>query len=122
MERKGYCLKTRCIYHKGYIEWFDGQAADFDIPYYAGSETVTIENDKEAQKTVVCTLANVKVTVKFDENFVSKFKSVTVQVGDIAGDYTPLNFTTSETRSAYFPVTSLFSKISVTNNNGVNNS
>lgn len=101
---------------------FDGQAADFDIPYYAGSETVTVENGKEIQKKVVCTLANVKVTVKFDLNFVSQFKSMAVQVGDTAGKYTPLNFTTSETRSAYFPVTDLFSKISVTNNNGVTNS
>ena len=101
---------------------FDGQAADFDIPYYAGSETVTVENGKEIQKKVVCTLANVKVAVKFDSNFVSKFKSMAVQVGDTAGKYTPLNFTTSETRSAYFPVTDLFSKISVTNNNGVTNS
>lgn len=101
---------------------FDGQAADFDIPYYAGSETVTVENGKEIQKKVVCTLANVKVTVKFDSNFVSKFKSMAVQVGDTAGKYTPINFTTSETRSAYFPVTDLFSKISVTNNNGVTNS
>lgn len=101
---------------------FDGQAADFDIPYYAGSETVTVENRKEIQKKVICTLANVKVTVKFDSNFVSKFKSMTVQVGDVEGKYTPLNFTTSETRSAYFPVVSLFSKISVTNNNGVTNS
>lgn len=101
---------------------FDGQAADFDIPYYAGSETVTVENGKEIQKKVICTLANVKVTVKFDSNFVSKFKSMTVQVGDVEGKYTPLNFTTSETRSAYFPVVSLFSKISVTNNNGVTNS
>lgn len=98
---------------------FDGKAADFDIPYYAGSETVTVENGKEVQKKVVCTLANVKVTVKFDLDFVSKFKSMTVQVGDVGGTYTPLNFTTSETRSAYFPVVSLFSKISVTNNNGV---
>lgn len=101
---------------------FDGQAADFDIPYYAGSETVTVENGKEIQKKVVCTLANVKVTVKFDSNIVSKFKSMAVQVGDTAGKYTPINFTTSETRSAYFPVTDLFSKISVTNNNGVTNS
>lgn len=101
---------------------FDGQAADFDIPYYAGSETVTVENGKEIQKKVVCTLANVKVTVKFDSNFVSKFKSMAVQVGDTVGKYTPINFTTSETRSAYFPVTDLFSKISVTNNNGVTNS
>lgn len=121
-KEKAIALKPGVYTIKAASNGFDGQAADFDIPYYAGSETVTIENGKEAQKTVVCTLANVKVTVKFDENFVSKFKSVTVQVGDIAGDYTPLNFTTSEIRSAYFPVTSLFSKISVTNNNGVNNS
>lgn len=112
-------LKPGVYIIKAASNGFDGKAADFDIPYYAGSETVTVENGKEVQKKVVCTLANVKVTVKFDLNFVSKFKSMTVQVGDVGGTYTPLNFTTSETRSAYFPVVSLFSKISVTNNNGV---
>lgn len=121
-KEKAIALKPGVYTIKATSNGFDGQAADFDIPYYAGSETVTIENGKEAQKTVVCTLANVKVTVKFDENFVSKFKSMTVQVGDVEGKYTPLNFTTSEIRSAYFPVVSLFSKISVTNNNGVTNS
>lgn len=115
-------LKPGIYTMKAASNGFDGQAADFDIPYYAGSETVTVENGKEIQKKVVCTLANVKVTVKFDSNFVSKFKSMAVQVGDTAGKYTPINFTTSETRSAYFPVTDLFSKISVTNNNGVTNS
>lgn len=121
-KEKAIALKPGVYTIKATSNGFDGQAADFDIPYYAGSETVTVENGKEIQKKVICTLANVKVTVKFDSNFVSKFKSMTVQVGDVEGKYTPLNFTTSETRSAYFPVVSLFSKISVTNNNGVTNS
>lgn len=121
-KEKAIALKPGIYTIKAASNGFDGQAADFDIPYYAGSETVTVENGKEIQKKVVCTLANVKVTVKFDSNFVSKFKSMAVQVGDTAGKYTPINFTTSETRSAYFPVTDLFSKISVTNNNGVTNS
>lgn len=121
-KEKAIALKPGVYTIKATSNGFDGQAADFDIPYYAGSETVTVENGKEIQKKVICTLANVKVTVKFDSNFVSKFKSMTVQVGDVEGKYTPLNFTTSEIRSAYFPVVSLFSKISVTNNNGVTNS
>ena len=120
-KEKAIALKPGTYTIKAASNGFDGQAADFDIPYYAGSETVTIENGKEAQKTVVCTLANVKVTVKFDENFVNKVQTVVARVGDINGAYTPISFSTSEKRSAYFPVASLFSEITVVNNEGISN-
>lgn len=118
---KAIALKPGTYTIKAASNGFDGQAADFDIPYYAGSETVTIKNDQEEQKTIICTLANVKVTVKFDSNLVGKVQTVVAQVGDVNGVYTPISFSTSETRSAYFPVTSLFSEITVVNNEGVSN-
>lgn len=49
-KEKAIALKPGVYTIKATSNGFDGQAADFDIPYYAGSETVTIENDKEAQK------------------------------------------------------------------------
>lgn len=118
---KAIALKSGTYTIKAASNGFDGQAADFDIPYYAGSETVTIKNGQEEQKTIICTLANVKVTVKFDASLVGKVQTVVAQVGDINGAYTPISFSTSETRSAYFPVTSLFSEITVVNNEGVSN-
>lgn len=118
---KAIALKPGTYTIKAASNGFDGQAADFDIPYYAGSETVTIKNGQEEQKTIICTLANVKVTVKFDSNLVGKVQTVVAQVGDINGAYTPISFSTSEPRSAYFPVTSLFSEITVVNNEGVSN-
>lgn len=97
---------------------FDNESG-FDKPYYAGSKTVTVEEQKEANAEVVCSLANVKVTVKFDEKFKAAFKTIVVQVADKAGKNQPLSFTTSETRSAYFPVAQLVSTVTVTNKNGV---
>ena len=42
----------------------------FDIPYYAGSAQATIPKGKEVTANIICTLANVKVTVNFDATFV----------------------------------------------------
>ena len=49
---------------------FDGSESGFDIPYYAGSAQVTIPKGKEVTANIICTLANVKVTVNFDATFV----------------------------------------------------
>lgn len=98
---------------------FDGQESGFDIPYYSGSKEITIKSNQEVQETIVCTLANVKVTVKFDASFLEKFagRDISVQVGDQTGTnkFTPLNFSTAETRSAYFPVGNLYATLSVSN-------
>ena len=60
-----------------------------------------------------------KVTVKFDAAFLEKFagRDISVQVGDQTGTnkFTPLNFSTAETRSAYFPVGNLYATLSVSN-------
>ena len=52
---------------------FDGSESGFDIPYYVGSEQITIESGKEKTANVTCTLANVKVTVNFDQSFIDAF-------------------------------------------------
>lgn len=100
---------------------FDGKDTGFDIPYYAGSKEVVIEADKEVNETITCTLANVKVTSTIDAELLSKAKSVTVQVKNTEGGYAPINFVSSETRSAYFPVTDLQVAVTVTNQEGEQN-
>lgn len=98
---------------------FDGQDSGFDIPYYVGSKEITIQANKELQETITCTLANVKVSVKFGPAFLEKFKgrTINVQVGDQTNTnkFAPLNFTTTETRSAYFPVSNLYATITINN-------
>ena len=49
-------------------------------PYYYGSDEVTIENGKEANATIVCSLANVKMSVKITDDIKANFKSFTIQV------------------------------------------
>lgn len=97
---------------------FDGATSGFGKPYYAGSAEITIEKDKEVNKTVTCTLANVKVTVNFDDSFASAFKAAHVEVDDNAENagIDPLSFVMGqENKSGYFPVTDLKAVVSVTN-------
>ena len=106
---------------------WDGQAAGFDIPYYTGSKEVTIAAGGEVNETITCTLANVKVTVNFDKALLTKVRSVAATVDDdaVSNGASPtysLSFESTETRSAYFPVSRLFANITVVNNEGASNS
>lgn len=112
-------LETGTYTVKASSNGFDGQESGFDIPYYAASKEITIQSGKELQETITCTLANVKVTVKFDETFLEKFqgRSINVQVGDLTNTnkFAPITFTENETRSAYFPVGNLYATITINN-------
>lgn len=104
---------------------FDGMTSGFDKPYYAGSAEINIEKDKEVNETVTCTLANVKVTVIFDQSFVDAFKEAKVTVDDNADDegISALDFVMGqENKSAYFPVTDLKAVVNVVNKQDVSNS
>lgn len=103
---------------------FDGKTSGFDKPYYAGSAEFTIESNKEANVEVTCTLANVKVTVNFDQSFVDNFTAAQVVVDDNANNagIAPLTFVMNETtKSGYFPVTDLQAVVSATNKFDVTN-
>lgn len=103
---------------------FDGTSSGFDKPYYAGSTQVTVKSEKSANATIECTLANVKVTVNFDQTFKDAFTGAEVEIDDKAGDagISPLDFIMNQTtQSGYFPVTDLKATVSATNKNGVTN-
>ena len=103
---------------------FDGKTSGFDKPYYAGNAEFTIEKDKEVNQKVTCTLANVKVTVHFDDSFIDNFTSAKVVVDDNANNegIDPLTFVMKETtQSGYFPVTDLQAVVTATNKFGVTN-
>lgn len=78
------------------------EAAAWDSPYFEGSESFTIEENKIAEvTTVVCKLANVRVTVNYD----AKLKAVMgadCKVNVVVGQNGMLDFVKEETRSGYF--------------------
>ena len=99
---------------------FDGNSGS--QPYYAGSQTINIEKDKEVNTKITCTLANVKVTVKFDDSFKKHFTSAQVTVDDLAGSSTinpqTFNMDFDTDKSVYFPVTNLSVLVQVKNQQG----
>lgn len=103
---------------KAYSNAYDGERG-FDKAYYSGSQTATVESGKEVSAKVTCKLANVKVTVRYDEAFLKAFegREIAVEVGamDANSGIAPLRFAMTEKRSAYFPKTDLYAKISINN-------
>lgn len=97
---------------------FDGSESGFDVPYYAGSQQITVETGKEVTANITCTLANVKVTVNYDESF-QKFASATTTVSSALEGVAALNFVMgSELKPGYFPVGDLTVTVNVTNQAG----
>ena len=87
---------------------WDGNAGA-DCAYYTGKTTVTIEKGKTATANLVCSLANVKVTVAFEQAFLDKLGngSIKVQVKSATASITPVDFAPKGTSVAYFPVSDL---------------
>ena len=97
---------------------FDGSESGFDVPYYAGSKQITVEKGKEVTANITCTLANVKITVNFDESF-QKFAKATTTVSSALEDVADLDFVMgSELKPGYFPVGDLTVTVNVTNKAG----
>ena len=99
---------------------FDGMSSGFNCPYYFGAKDVTIATGSEQTVHVECTLANVKVSVNFSDSFKAAFASAKVTVSSGKQGVDSQLFTMNETTgSAYFPVASLKSVVSVVNKEGI---
>lgn len=95
---------------------FDGLESGFDIPYYVGSTQVNISGGTRVTAEVECTLANVKVTVNYDDNFKKAFKSATAKVASVREGVASLDFImNTTTASGYFPADNLTSTLTVIN-------
>lgn len=94
----------------------------FNKPYYAGSKEVAIKANDELNETLTCTLANVKVSVVFDEKLLEKYADRTISVSVSATGGTPMNFgkdNCGRDVQAYFPAgDNLTAKISITKPSG----
>lgn len=104
---------------------WDGEAGA-DKAYYKGSEKVTIESGKPATAEVKCYLANVKVTVAFEQAFLDALGtgSMNVQIQNVNGQttYTAQDFTAQAGKQVcYFAATDLDIHYTVTNAEGKKN-
>ena len=96
---------------------WDGSGSGFDTPYYYGTSDVQVKAGTRVKGTVVCTQANVKITVNYDEMFVANFKSAVSTVTSSVDGVSPLQFVMNETaKSGYIPVGNFDIKLDVTNN------
>lgn len=102
---------------------FDGKTPAFDKPYYAGSQKIVIEKSQTVQASIICILANVKVSVSFSDAYRKEFKAGTVQIGAAEEGASYLSFLMSDnnlaSKFAYFPAGPLAWSIAVVNKNGV---
>lgn len=95
---------------------FDGQASGFDNPYYYGTTTTTITAGQKATATVTCTLANVKISVQFDDAFQKAFQAAKVTVASQVSGIAPQEVEMgSDIKPIYVPVGTIKAMVSVKN-------
>lgn len=119
-EKKVIALPTGTYTVQASSAGFDGKTSGYDKPYYVGSTEATVTKNNEVAAKVVCTLANVKVTVNFDASFKEAFESATATIKSLEeGKADQLAFTMGGAQSVgYFPVTDLVANIAVKNKSG----
>lgn len=85
--------------------------AAWDTPYYYGVQDFSVSPGGASTVDLVCKLANVKVTVAFDQQFLDNVDNPSVQVyfdytdpATATKTYADLVFSTTETRAGYFKV------------------
>ena len=97
---------------------WDGEGSAFDAPFYYGRTTIVVKPKSLVTATLTCTLANVKVTVNYDQSFVRNFKSAVTTISSTLADVMPLGFVMNETtQSGYIPVGNFEAKLEVVNKN-----
>lgn len=78
------------------------KAAEWDAPYFYGSQEFTVAKDELTDiAPITCTIQNIKVTIKFDDNL-KAVMGTDVVVNVVVGDKGSLDFAYNETRSGYF--------------------
>lgn len=99
----------------------DNQAG-FDAPYYVGETEVTITKDDFSTADITCTLANVMVTVDFEQSIKDNFKSYSVFVEDGTGAGITFSSTSANLDAVgYIPATGTLKwKLTLVNNEGEN--
>ena len=102
---------------------WDGNGSGFDTPFYHGSTIVQVMPKSLVKAAITCTLANVKLTVNYDDNFSENFKSAVTSITSAVSNVAPLNFVMNQTtKSGYIPVGDFDVLLETTNKAGISNS
>lgn len=96
-----------------------GSATDegFEVPYYYGESQFTIRDQETTDVDVVCTLGQVKMTVKYTEAFTKYFTDYSTTLRTAGGK--DVVFEKGETRSAYLRPGNISMKLNLTKANGI---
>lgn len=91
------------------------EAAGWETPLYAGKETVKVKAGEITSATVVCQIANTKVTVSCTDGVKENFVNYETTVSNSSGS---LLYTRDEYRAGYFTPEKLTASLVLTNNDG----
>lgn len=89
--------------------------AGWETPFYAGKETVEVKSGEITSATIICKIANIKVTVVYSKELMDNFVNCETTVSNNSGS---LLYTRDEYRSGYFMPKKLTASLALTNNNG----
>lgn len=89
--------------------------ATFDKPFYFGIDTIQVEKGKLKEAEVVCTQANVKVTVNYSDLLKKFFTGYKATISNVSGE---LTFEEEEKRAGYFAPGKLNVTLNLVNNDG----
>ena len=99
---------------------WDGNGSGFDVPYYYGSTKVNVEAKSMKKAEIKCTLANVKLTVNYDQSIEDNFSSAITRIASAVKDVKSLDFVMGRTtKSGYIPADDFDYTLLFTNNQGV---
>ena len=98
---------------------WDGNASGFDVPYYYGRTTVQVKPKSLAKANLICTQANVKITVKYDQSIYDNFNDATTTISSALDGINPLGFKIGKTtQSGYIPVGDFDLRLDLINKKG----
>lgn len=98
---------------------WDGNGSGFNTPYYYGETEVAVKSRTLSTAKITCTLANVKVSVNFSEEFQASFARATSTIESAIAGISAQAFTMGSNKgSAYFPVGNLTATLSVFSKSG----
>lgn len=80
----------------------DDAVSGWETPYLAGSQKFKIKSGSVTSVSPVCSLANVKVSVSFDESVADNFSRFEATITNNVDEQSALTFKDGESRSAYF--------------------
>lgn len=86
------------------------------MPYYEGNQSFQITDGEDSHVEITSYLANTKVSVEYTDEFKRYFKDYSAKVSSVLN--TPITFSKTEQRAAFFKPSTLVINLNVTNQQG----